>query len=161
MFTGLRNRSKRIYHSFFVVIILVIATIIFTQCNNRSEASKNNFSQNERIENSAGLEIDTDNKPYLLLLVASNSCECTVKKCKAAEELLKEIEDELDADIKYEVIDFAEEEEKVNDYADYFEVTYLPALLFFTSNGELEEKLESNITKEEVLNEIKNLLNKE
>ncbi len=138
-------------------LTLLSCFILLTQCikndNFQKEEIKN--AEADQDENIQKYQIITENKIYLLLLVASNSCECTVERGKEAEVLLKEIETENNIEIKTDVFDFAIEEEKVEYLADYYEVGFLPALLLFSKDGVLSNKLEFDINKKDIMEVLK------
>ncbi|HDS09627.1 MAG TPA: hypothetical protein ENN73_05305 [Firmicutes bacterium] len=80
-----------------------------------------------------------------------------MEKGEEAKSILEDINRGFELNLKIDVFDFAEEEDLVENYVDYFDVTYLPALLFFSEKGVLERKLEFDISREDVLTIIRNI----
>ena len=79
--------------------------------------------------------------------------------CQKMKKLLNEIEPAYQNKINFVSINALDKDKKVKNYINKFGVTLVPTLVFIDDNGNLINKIEGYIPKEELISEIEEAIN--
>lgn len=90
----------------------------------------------------------------VIYLTTSKACGCTLKMCKAGDQLVDQIFPDSNA-TPLKRIDYARNPEAARGYIAEHHLYTLPALLFFDARGNLLGCLVGEIKKEDIINKLK------
>lgn len=124
-------------------LLLLIAISIFLFCSGYFEKKQSWADENEL--------------PKVVLLTTSKACHCTLVRCKEAEALVNNVFKSYGGKIEFKEIDYIFNPREVETMAKEYKVFMLPAVLFFSKNGEFKGKLDYQLTEENINKKLKEI----